>query len=302
MAAFSSSVHDWSGGTRIGDAFAEWNRLWSRRLSRGGPIALVLSDGVDIRNVTHLGRTRGWAYTAAFGYHTAPGLPLPGGYDLAHNQRSSDDLRTNTDVLHRDGFVALRYLQLDQTVTIFFLTPLLVAALAGEAEIQLGGPEQVAWLERLEQEHDNLRAALDWAFEAGNEGSGQAEAGLRLAGLAAQAGGLEVALAGILEQGVLHAVEPGQIEPGSRLAEQGGVDQPRVGAESGSEHDSQDHGCADHAQTHPAKDPSGHGHPPPSRADSRSDSICAFVSGSMSGSASKPSKIPIAIEGASWKR
>ena len=29
------------------------------------------------------------------------------------------------------NFVALRYLQLDQTVTIFFLTPLLVAALAG---------------------------------------------------------------------------------------------------------------------------------------------------------------------------
>jgi len=29
------------------------------------------------------------------------------------------------------NFVALRYLQLDQTVTIFFLTPLIVAALAG---------------------------------------------------------------------------------------------------------------------------------------------------------------------------
>ena len=29
------------------------------------------------------------------------------------------------------NFIALRYLQLDQTVTIFFLTPLLVAALAG---------------------------------------------------------------------------------------------------------------------------------------------------------------------------
>ena len=43
----SSSVSDWSGGTKIGEAFAEWNRLWSRRLSRGGPIALILSDGWD---------------------------------------------------------------------------------------------------------------------------------------------------------------------------------------------------------------------------------------------------------------
>lgn len=47
LAKVSSSVSDWSGGTRIGEAFAEWNRLWSRRLSRGGPIALVLSDGWD---------------------------------------------------------------------------------------------------------------------------------------------------------------------------------------------------------------------------------------------------------------
>lgn len=43
----SGSVRDWSGGTKIGEAFAEWNRLWSRRLSRGGPIALILSDGWD---------------------------------------------------------------------------------------------------------------------------------------------------------------------------------------------------------------------------------------------------------------
>jgi uncharacterized protein len=47
LARVSASVRDWSGGTKIGEAFAEWNRLWSRRLSRGGPIALVLSDGWD---------------------------------------------------------------------------------------------------------------------------------------------------------------------------------------------------------------------------------------------------------------
>ena len=39
-------VPDWSGGTRIGDALASFNRNWSRRIG-GGPIALVVSDGWD---------------------------------------------------------------------------------------------------------------------------------------------------------------------------------------------------------------------------------------------------------------
>lgn len=43
----SKTVHDWSGGTKIGDALADWNRMWSRRLSRGGPVTLILSDGWD---------------------------------------------------------------------------------------------------------------------------------------------------------------------------------------------------------------------------------------------------------------
>ncbi len=47
LAAAGEEVSDWSGGTRIGEAFAEWNRSWSRRLARGGPVALVLSDGWD---------------------------------------------------------------------------------------------------------------------------------------------------------------------------------------------------------------------------------------------------------------
>lgn len=47
LANVSTTVHDWSGGTKIGDALANWNRLWSRRLSRGAPVAMILSDGWD---------------------------------------------------------------------------------------------------------------------------------------------------------------------------------------------------------------------------------------------------------------
>jgi predicted ATPase/DNA-binding SARP family transcriptional activator/DNA-binding CsgD family transcriptional regulator/Flp pilus assembly protein TadD len=40
-------------------------------------------------------------------------------------------------------------------------------ALAEEAEPELKGPQQVEWLDRLETEHDNLRAALSWSLGRG---------------------------------------------------------------------------------------------------------------------------------------
>jgi predicted ATPase/class 3 adenylate cyclase len=42
-------------------------------------------------------------------------------------------------------------------------------ALSEEAELELtGGPDQVTWSERLEAEHDNIRAALSWSLEVGD--------------------------------------------------------------------------------------------------------------------------------------
>jgi predicted ATPase len=51
-------------------------------------------------------------------------------------------------------------------------------ALAEQADRELRGPRQAWWLERLETEHDNLRAALEWS-KAEEDG---AEAGVRLTG------------------------------------------------------------------------------------------------------------------------
>ena len=41
----SEAVTDWSSGTKIGDSIHTFNREWSRRVCRGGPIVLIISDG-----------------------------------------------------------------------------------------------------------------------------------------------------------------------------------------------------------------------------------------------------------------
>jgi len=55
-------------------------------------------------------------------------------------------------------------------------------ALAKTAEQELKGRDQLEWLERLEQEHDNLRVALEWALGSDKTTSGGDELALRLAG------------------------------------------------------------------------------------------------------------------------
>jgi predicted ATPase/DNA-binding CsgD family transcriptional regulator len=57
--------------------------------------------------------------------------------------------------------------------------------LAEEAELQLSSPQQVIWFERLEREHDNLRATLGWLLEQGSDAQ-RSELALRLGGALAQ--------------------------------------------------------------------------------------------------------------------
>ncbi len=42
-----NSVHDWSGGTRIGESIKAFNYEWSRRVLRSGATVVMISDGWD---------------------------------------------------------------------------------------------------------------------------------------------------------------------------------------------------------------------------------------------------------------
>ena len=43
----AQAVPDWSGGTRIGAALAEFNRHWARRVLAQGAVVLLVTDGLD---------------------------------------------------------------------------------------------------------------------------------------------------------------------------------------------------------------------------------------------------------------
>ena len=50
----SKGVHDFSGGTRIGDALGEFNRKWARRVLGHGAVVVIVSDGWDRGDPEHL--------------------------------------------------------------------------------------------------------------------------------------------------------------------------------------------------------------------------------------------------------
>jgi uncharacterized protein with von Willebrand factor type A (vWA) domain len=47
LASCSGAVQDWSGGTRIATALAEFNKRWSRRVLSQGAIVLLITDGLE---------------------------------------------------------------------------------------------------------------------------------------------------------------------------------------------------------------------------------------------------------------
>ncbi|QSN61308.1 VWA domain-containing protein [Caballeronia sp. M1242] len=47
VTALGEQVADWSGGTRIGAALAEFNRRWARRVLTGRATVLIVTDGLD---------------------------------------------------------------------------------------------------------------------------------------------------------------------------------------------------------------------------------------------------------------
>jgi len=50
----SKRVHDFSGGTRIGDALGDFNRHWARRVLGHGAVVIIVSDGWDRGDPDHL--------------------------------------------------------------------------------------------------------------------------------------------------------------------------------------------------------------------------------------------------------
>jgi uncharacterized protein with von Willebrand factor type A (vWA) domain len=54
LRGLAAEVHDWSGGTRIGECLAAFNRDWLR-LVDGRTVLVILSDGWDTGDPTLLG-------------------------------------------------------------------------------------------------------------------------------------------------------------------------------------------------------------------------------------------------------
>jgi uncharacterized protein len=105
----SKGVHDFSGGTRIGDALADFNRHWARRVLGHGAVVIIVSDGWDrgdpeqlTAELIHLRRSAHrliWLnpLLGSDGYQPltrgmAAALPYCDDFLAAHNLKALDDL------------------------------------------------------------------------------------------------------------------------------------------------------------------------------------------------------------------
>jgi uncharacterized protein len=105
----SRSVHDISGGTRIGEALHEFNRRWARRVLGHGAIVVIVSDGWDrgdpallrhelerLRRMSHrliwLNPLKGTEGYEPVTRGMAAALPLVDDFLAAHNVEALDEL------------------------------------------------------------------------------------------------------------------------------------------------------------------------------------------------------------------
>jgi uncharacterized protein len=103
------SVHDFSGGTRIGQAVADFNRRWARRVLGHGAVVILVSDGWDRGDpeqlAVELSRLRRMSHRLIWlnpllgseGYEPvtrgmAAALPYTDDFLAAHNVRALDEL------------------------------------------------------------------------------------------------------------------------------------------------------------------------------------------------------------------
>jgi uncharacterized protein len=109
LESVSKGVHDFSGGTRIGDALADFNRHWARRVLGHGAVVIIVSDGWDRGDPVQLGKElvhlRRSAHRLIWlnpllgteGYQPltrgmAVALPHVDDFRAAHNVQALDDL------------------------------------------------------------------------------------------------------------------------------------------------------------------------------------------------------------------
>jgi uncharacterized protein with von Willebrand factor type A (vWA) domain len=109
LASVSKGVRDFSGGTRIGDALADFNRRWARRVLGHGAVVIIVSDGWDRGDpeqlkaeLIHLRRSAHrliWLnpLLGSEGYQPltrgmAAALPYCDDFLAAHNLQALDDL------------------------------------------------------------------------------------------------------------------------------------------------------------------------------------------------------------------